>query len=91
MLIEKLKNLDWKDIGVRALKTFIQAFISSFAIDSFFGVTTLDGFKAVLVSILIAATASAISATWNFITNYVSEKIELIEITDDTNGESEGV
>lgn len=96
MIIEKLKNLNWSDIGVRALKTFIQAFISSFTIDALFGVTTLDGFKAVLVSVLIAATASAISATWNFVANYVSEQIISEESIADTtmtemNDESEGV
>ena len=96
MLIEKLKALNWSDIGVRALKTFIQAFISSFTIDAVFGVTTFDGLKAVLISILIAATASAISATWNFVTNYVSEQIIDVEsLTDDiveeTHEESEEV
>lgn len=90
MFIEKLKNLNWKDIGIRALKTFIQAFVSSFTIDAVFGVTTFDGLKSVLISVLIAATASAISATWNFVTNYISEKIGMIEITDDIDDESEG-
>jgi hypothetical protein len=90
MFIEKLKNLNWKDIGVRALKTFIQAFVSSFTIDAVFGVTTFDGLKSVLISILIAATASAISATWNFVTNYISEKIAVLEIADEeTESEAE--
>lgn len=75
MFIEKVKCIDWKDIAERALKTFLQAFISSITIDSIFEVTTMEGLKSVLVSMLIAAMASAVSVTWNFVTNYVAEQI----------------
>lgn len=54
-----------KDVAVRALKTFAQAFISAISIDALFGVTDLDMLKKIGVSMLIAGTAAGISAVWN--------------------------
>ncbi len=54
-----------KDVAVRALKTFAQAFISAISIDALFGVTDLDMLKKIGISMLIAGTAAGISALWN--------------------------
>ena len=54
-----------KDVAIRALKTFAQAFISSISIDALFGVTDLDMLKKIGISMLIAGTAAGISAVWN--------------------------
>ena len=54
-----------KDVAIRALKTFAQAFISSISIDALFGVTDLDMLKKIGISMLIAGTAAGISALWN--------------------------
>jgi len=60
-----------KDTAVRALKTFIQAFLAAISVDSLFGVTDLDSLKKVLVTILIAAVAAGISAVWNMLRNII--------------------
>ena len=60
---------NWKDIGIRALKTFFQAFIASVGAN----LTILseaignDTIKSIGVSIAIGATAAGISAVWNYI------------------------
>ena len=54
-----------KDVVIRALKTFAQAFISAISIDALFGVTDLDMLKKIGISMLIAGTAAGISAVWN--------------------------
>lgn len=54
-----------KDVTVRALKTFAQAFISAISIDALFGVTDLDMLKKIGISMLVAGTAAGISALWN--------------------------
>lgn len=54
-----------KDIVVRALKTFVQAFLSAISVDSLLGVTDLDTLKRIGISMLIAGTAAGISAVWN--------------------------
>lgn len=60
-----------KDVAVRALNTFIQAFLAAISVDSLFGVTDLDTLKKVLVTILIAAVAAGISAVWNMLRNMI--------------------
>lgn len=55
-----------KDVAIRALKTFAQAFISAISIDALFGVTDLDMLKKIGISMLIAGTAAGISAVWNW-------------------------
>lgn len=54
-----------KDVAIRALKTFAQAFISAISVDALLGVTDLDMLKKIGVSMLIAGTAAGISALWN--------------------------
>ncbi len=54
-----------KDIVIRALKTFVQAFVSAVSVDALLGVTDFDTFKRIGISMLIAGTAAGISAVWN--------------------------
>ena len=54
-----------KDIAVRALKTFVQAFLSAVSVDALLGVTDFDALKRIGISMLIAGTAAGISAVWN--------------------------
>lgn len=61
----KISKEKIKDIAIRALKTFIQAFLSAISVDALLGVTDFDAFKKVLIGILIAAAAAGISAVWN--------------------------
>lgn len=53
------------DIIERAVKTFMQAFLSSISVDVLLGVTDFDTFRKVGVSMLVAALAAGISAVWN--------------------------
>ncbi len=55
-----------KDIAIRALKTFIQAFVS-IAIAQLAGVNFIEGedLKNVLIGIAISGGAAGVSAVWN--------------------------
>lgn len=50
------------DITVRALKTFVQAFLATVAV-GIVGVNSIETAQA----LAIAAVAAAVSATWNFV------------------------
>ena len=65
-----------KDILIRALKTFVQAFISYLSIDAFFGVTDLNALKKIALSLLVGALAAGVSAVWNSLIEWLSRKIE---------------
>lgn len=60
--------MNYKDIAIRALKTFIQAFIpvvaTAFATAD---ITDLSNIKAIAYSALISGVAAGISAVWNVI------------------------
>ncbi|MBQ3006742.1 MAG: CHAP domain-containing protein [Clostridia bacterium] len=56
-----------KDFAIRALKTFIQAFLASISVDALIGVTDFEVLKKIAVSILIAAVAAGISAVGNML------------------------
>ncbi len=54
-----------KDVLIRALKTFVQAFLSAISVDALLGVTDFDAFKKIGLSMLVAGIAAGISAVWN--------------------------
>lgn len=68
----KINKDKLKDIAVRALKTFIQAFLSAISVDALIGITDFAVFKKVLISVLIAAAAAGISAVWNMVTDMLN-------------------
>jgi hypothetical protein len=72
-----------KDILIRAGKTFTQAFLSALSVDALLGVTDVDTFKRIGISILIAAGAAGISAVWNMILDFINKKIDEIMPTED--------
>lgn len=60
-----------KDIIIRALKTFVQAFIPVFIAGlQLTGVTELSEIKTALYSALISAAAAGISAIWNYLLTF---------------------
>lgn len=63
-----------KDIAVRALKTFAQAFISAISVDALLGVTDLDTLKKIGLSMLVAGTAAGVCAVWNSVLNILDLK-----------------
>lgn len=64
------QNINWKDIAIRALKTFAQGFLGSLTIT----VPTMHDFTwTTLSSLLIAAVSAGASAVWNLLVE-VSKK-----------------
>lgn len=61
-----MKNVDWKDVGIRALKTFIQTFVAVFGQD-LIGVNLFDGTMTDVMwaGMFLSALAAAASAVWN--------------------------
>ena len=53
----------WKDIGIRAGKTFLQAFLGALTVD----VTMMTADRSVWRSMLLAAVAAGVSAVMNTI------------------------
>lgn len=54
--------VDYRDLGVRAFKTFVQAFLAVVAV----GVVSVSDFTA-LKALLVAGVAAGISAAMNFV------------------------
>jgi len=61
-----MKNIDWKDVGIRALKTFIETFVAVFAQD-LVGINLFDGGMTDMMwaGMGLSALAAAASAVWN--------------------------
>lgn len=57
---------DWKDVGIRAIKTFAQSFIG--ALVTLFAAGDVPG-SAMTKTAIISALAAAISAVWNGVIN----------------------
>ncbi len=82
-----MRKINYRDVIIRALKTFMQAFISAFGIDAIFGVTDARMLKKALLAVLISAVAAGISAVWNMLLEFVNKKIDEIDITDEGSDE----
>ena len=61
-----------KDIIVRAMKTFIQAFVASISVDSLIIATDKDAIVRVGTSMLIAGVSAGVSEVWNFVQKTVN-------------------
>ena len=85
-MIQKLKNINWKDLTLRAVKTFIQTFISYLTIDGLFGISDKVEMQRWLLTTGLSALAAAISAVWNLILGVISDKAG--EALDKINDES---
>lgn len=72
---ERLLAVDWKDLGKRAAKTFVQTFLSYLTIDGVFGISDKVGFQRWLLTTGLSALAGAISAVWNLVMSVVSDEV----------------
>lgn len=59
-----MKNVNWKDVAVRALKTFAEAFIA-FLMAEVSGAELFAMDKGMWCAVVISAAAAGISAVWN--------------------------
>lgn len=71
-----MKKINWMDVGKRAGKTFVQAFIATISIEQFAAITDVESAKVIIRSMLIGAVSAGISAVWNMLRCYVSQKSE---------------
>ena len=76
-LFQRIKQVDWKDVGKRTLKTFVEAFLSVLTFDSLIYnfIEGGGGARKILVTTGISALAAGITAVWNMISSYISENI----------------
>ena len=63
--------VNWKDIGERALKTFVEAFVATVAASDFLNAYDGRTLKQALCTTLVAGIAAGISAVWNLLGNIV--------------------
>ena len=60
-----MKNIDWKDVGIRALKTFAQT-AASYLITNLAGVNFFGSMSDTFwVGLALSAGAAGLSAAWN--------------------------
>lgn len=72
-----MKKIDWKDVGKRAGKTFVQAFIATVSVEPLGRITDIETAKGVIRSMLIAGVAAGVSAVWNMVTGYTTKNKEV--------------
>lgn len=70
----KLKSIDWRDLLIRAVKTFIQTFVSYLTIDGLFGISDKVEMQRWVLTTGLSALAAGISAVWNLVLDIVSTK-----------------
>ena len=71
-----MRKVDWKDIGNRAGKTFIQAFVAAISVNAeqIAGIRDFESAKAIALPIVVGGIAAGISAAWNMVTEYFSKR-----------------
>ena len=59
-----MRNIDWKDVAIRAFKTFAEAFVA-FVGAELAGVNVFTVEKDVWLAVGLSAAAAGVSAVWN--------------------------
>lgn len=63
------KKINLKDVGERAIKTFVEAFIATVAACGCFDVADGESLKSAVVTTAVAGIAAGVSAVWNMLGN----------------------
>lgn len=71
-----MRKINWRDVGTRCGKTFVQAFIASIGINQISAITDADSAKTILSSMLVGGLAAGISAAWNVGLNCILKESE---------------
>ena len=68
-------RIDWKDVGKRAGKTFVQAFGAAVVVhmDSITEIRDWESAKAIALPIVVGGIAAGISAAWNMVAGFISQ------------------
>ena len=74
-------RVDWKDVGKRAGKTFVQAFGAAVFgyVDRITEIRDWESAKAIAVPIVVGGVAAGISAVWNMVVGYFSQDESEVE------------
>ncbi|MBR3552457.1 MAG: hypothetical protein IKN72_03605 [Clostridia bacterium] len=72
--MKKLKSIDWRDLAIRAVKTFIQTFVSYLTIDGLFGISDKVEMQRWALTTGLSALAAGISAVWNLVLDVIGDK-----------------
>lgn len=70
-----MDRIDWKDVGKRAGKTFVQTFVASAGVygEQIASIRDWESAKAVLVPAVVGGIAAGISAVWNLAAGYFKD------------------
>lgn len=73
-----MRKIDLQDIGKRAGKTFVQAFVASISVsaEQIAGIKDIESAKVILGPVIIGGIAAGVSAAWNLMTGYFSKDME---------------
>lgn len=76
-----MRKIDWKDVGRRAGKTFVQAFGAAVAVhvDQIAGIRDWESAKAIALPVVVGGFAAGISAAWNMVVGYFSQDKSEVE------------
>lgn len=73
-----MRKIDWRDVGKRAGKTFVQAFVASISVsaEQIVAIRDIESAKVIFGPIIIGGIAAGVSAVWNLLTGYFSKNME---------------
>ncbi|MBO5502641.1 MAG: hypothetical protein J6A48_11535 [Clostridia bacterium] len=75
--------VDWKDVGIRSLKTFCEIFVTVF-MQELAGINLFDGSmtEVAWVGLILSSMAAAVTAVWNGVLEPLFKKTKPPEVTE---------